>query len=385
MTGSSMNPFEPDSKERETAAGEAPSQEEADRLERERRMERRRLNEQERIAKRNAAKKRRKILIAFFSVLLIGTILALLLDQVIIPNLRLRSQYNDAVELYNSGKYEEAIDAFEALGEYKDSASQILNCKTAIKDREYNAASGLYEAGNYEAAYYAFKALYGYRDSADKLDEIKQVYYAQLFAGAKEGSTVYFGSYPQDYNPGKDDIEWIVLEKEDDRILVLSRYALDCQQYHTTYATTTWETSPLRAWLNETFLSEAFSAGEQAKIRTVTVTADRNPLFDTDPGPDTDDKIFLLSIPEVRRYLPSYSAKECAGTDYCYDQGADKYENGNCWWWLRTPGDSPSGATYVRSDGTISFCGDGPKLYVFNEIYDVYYAVRPAMWITLNS
>ena len=44
--------------------------------------------------------------------------------------------YNAAVQLYEDGKYEEALEAFEALGEYKDSAAQIAKCESAILDQK---------------------------------------------------------------------------------------------------------------------------------------------------------------------------------------------------------------------------------------------------------
>ena len=75
------------------------------------------------------------------------------------------------------------------------------------------------------------------------------------------GDYVVFGAYEQDREVlnGKEDIEWLVLEKEEGRILVLSKYALDAQQYHTSKEDVTWETSTLRQWLNEDFLNLAFS------------------------------------------------------------------------------------------------------------------------------
>ena len=59
---------------------------------------------------------------------------------------------------------------------------------------------------------------------------------------ADVGDIITFGSYEQDNNTlnGKENIEWLVLAKEDDRILVTSKYALDCQQYNTEYTGVTW-------------------------------------------------------------------------------------------------------------------------------------------------
>ena len=84
----------------------------------------------------------------------------------------------------------------------------------------------------------------------------------------KVGDIIKFGHYEQDGNTsyGKEEIEWEVLKVESDRVLVVSKYALDCKPYNTEYTDVTWETCSLRQWLNSTFLNTAFSAEEQKKI-----------------------------------------------------------------------------------------------------------------------
>ena len=151
---------------------------------------------------------------------------------------------------------------------------------------------------------------------------------------AKVGDYVFFGSYEQDNNTsnGKEDVEWLVLAKEGDNALVISRYALDCQPFNTSYTDVTWETCSLRKWLNETFISTAFSSDKQKMIKSTTVTADKNPSYSTSPGNDTNDKVFLLSITEAKKHFSSDSARQCQGTAYCYAQGAYKANNGNLRW-----------------------------------------------------
>ena len=48
---------------------------------------------------------------------------------------------------------------------------------------------------------------------------------------AKVGSFILFGEYEQDNDEstGKEAIEWLVLDKQEDKMLVISRYGLDCQ------------------------------------------------------------------------------------------------------------------------------------------------------------
>ena len=194
---------------------------------------------------------------------------------------------------------------------------------------------------------------------------------------AEIGSSVLFGSYEQDNNAinGKEDVEWIVLAREGNRILVISRYALDCQKFNTSYTAVTWETCSLRKWLNTTFLNDAFSAEELSKIPLVEVSADKNPSYGTSPGNSTNDRVFLLSIAEANKYFDSDEARKCQGTDYCYAKGAYKADNGNCWWWLRSPGFSSYIAADVYGNGSVSSLGD-----IVNCNFS---AVRPALWINL--
>ena len=85
---------------------------------------------------------------------------------------------------------------------------------------------------------------------------------------ANVGDVVEFGNYEQDNNTsnGKEVIEWIVLEKKENKILVLSKHGLDAKQYHSRGANITWEQSEIRRWLNEEFTNNAFSSSEQSKL-----------------------------------------------------------------------------------------------------------------------
>ena len=168
------------------------------------------------------------------------------------------------------------------------------------------------------------------------------------------GDTVVFGRYEQDNDltNGPEDIEWIVLDVQDGEALLISRYLLDCMPYQESFTNTTWEDCSLREWLNLAFLNSAFTKGEQDVIAEKTVTADENPSYDTDPGNDTTDKIFLLSVPEADTYFDSKDARAATATEFAVAQGAEgTAEN---WWWLRTPGGSAQYAVIVTETGGIS-------------------------------
>ncbi|MBQ6274984.1 MAG: hypothetical protein IJK63_12275 [Oscillospiraceae bacterium] len=319
---------------------------------------------------KKTGKKKLRIALGAVAALLILAVATLLAIKVIVPNLR----YRAAVQLYEDGKYEEAIAAFKALDGYMDSDE-------LARDAAYGAAVELYEAGKFEEAIAAFRALDGYRDSEAQLEncyigKYGEEQYHQIL-NLQPGDTYTFGAYEQDNDManGKEPLEWIVLERDGNNVMLISKYALDCQPYHDPYANVTWETCYLRGWLNDTFLNEAFNPEEQNSILITTVTADSNPAYSVSPGNDTCDKVYLLSIPEANTYFATDADRQCKGTEYCYAQGVAKDDDGNSWWLLRSPGYESRLAAFVNSYGSISNRGDG--------VNHTRSAIRPVIWINL--
>ncbi len=321
-------------------------QEEADRLKKRRqeeanRLEKQRQEEEKRIAAEKAAKKRKKVI----SIVCVCIAFMILLTQVIIPRLK----YNKAMSMIDAGEYETALALLDGL-EYKDSETQCIN-----------------------AAYQ---------------------YYKPALDSVVVGETIIFGKYEQDNDTfnGKENIEWLVLAKKDNKLLIISQYALDCQPYNTEDVNVTWESCTLRTWLNADFFNAAFSDGEKGMIPTVTVSADENPDYNTNLGSATEDKVFLLSITETNRYFKTDEERMCVPTAYAKAHGAytsSDYTKGGaatCWWWLRTPGKVDyhvlgggrmNLATNVDRDGGVISYG-----------YDVSRdsgCVRPALWIDLGD
>ena len=130
--------------------------------------------------------------------------------------------------------------------------------------------------------------------------------------------------------------------------------------------------------MNNDFINAAFSTDEKAMIPTVTVSADKNPEYSTNPGNETQDQLFLLSIMGANNYFSSDSARQCEATNYAVANGA--YVNGgnsNCDWWLRSPGRYQNRAATVSTVGVVA----GRGSYVTYGLS----AVRPALWIDLNA
>ena len=193
------------------------------------------------------------------------------------------------------------------------------------------------------------------------------------------GSVVLYGEYEQDNDltNGAEPIEWIVLDKnEAGNCLLISKYALDAEAYNEQSTDITWEHSTIRNWLNSEFYDAAFSDNEKPRVLTSRVTADIKIGYDDDPGNDTDDRVFLLSLAEVNRFFMSDTARICCPTGCALTKGLTVLDGG-CRWWLRSIIDDDclgfSAAAFVDYDGSVSEAG-GP---VSNELY----YVRPALWV----
>lgn len=207
------------------------------------------------------------------------------------------------------------------------------------------------------------------------------------------GKYIVFGQYPQTKD-GKDNtpIEWMILDHNGQRALVVSKYGLDAQPYNITGHAATWETCTLRTWLNGTFYNKAFSSAEQAAILTTNVDNSKKQCYsgwETNGGNNTQDKVFLLSYKEAYVYFDVTEDSHCnekspvAPTAYAIAQGADvdsycKTEDGTAarWWWLRSPGYYQFSAAYVESDGSLD------SLYCIDNASG---SVRPALWVNLES
>ena len=260
-----------------------------------------------------------------------------------------------------------------------------------IPSSKYNSAMKLYNAGEYSKAAATFGTI-SYKDSEKKADECLFLSQKSRLVDIEIGQTIKFGSYEQDNNTknGKEEIEWQVLAVENNKALLISKYALDCQQYNSDSNDVTWTSCTLRKWLNDAFLNSAFGTQHQELIVASTVSADKNPKYETDSGNDTTDKVFLLSIVEAEKYFSDDDARECVLTEYSkairnenkkknsnvynvWDRLLNK-NNNSTWWYLRSPGSAQNLITSVNGNGSINY--DGGNSYVGG--------VRPAIWVSTD-
>ena len=229
-----------------------------------------------------------------------------------------------------------------------------------------------------------------------------------LGASYKVGDIIEFGHYEQGWISGKDEIEWQVLRVESDRMLVISKYALDYKKFNESCAEVTWETCSLRKWLNNDFKNAAFSYAEQAEILTVNIENKNNPYYGTAGGNNTKDQIFCLSLEEMESYFGNYSWYNsekmfgynqnliCTPTNFMEpytnsyiitedyynsflkDKGykRDVISRTGCYWWLRSPGRDSDFACFVSAIGSTGADYDLDVNYL-------YVGVRPALYIKI--
>jgi len=321
------------------------------------------------VAVEKAKKKAKKVAIIAAPIVCACIAFVIVLTTVIIPN----QKYNEAMDLIDSGDYESAYALLEEIGK-----------NDVIATNKYDRAIDLIDSGDYKAAYALLDGL-SYRDSEEKLQSMKSQHPQAFLGGADVGDTVTFGTYEQNnnYSDGNENIEWVVIDKQEDKIMVVSKYIIAEQPFNTTNeGHISWENCTLRKWLNNDFLNEAFSGAEKNLITDTTVFSTEYLVVGATYS--TTDKIFLLSENE-RNMLSSVDALKGIVTESVIALFSDAANsdvaninpsNFEPLWWLRT---------------TWEYADDPCASVVYGVDYDGWtYAVeenagvRPAMWISLK-
>jgi len=173
-------------------------------------------------------------------------------------------------------------------------------------------------------------------------------------------------------------IDWLVLDEDEEnsKILLLSEFALFDMVYNDTFIPVTWETSTIRSYLNNEFFN-SFSPRERERIaETRIINTGHLATFEfthftwyVPGGNDTDDRIFLLSFDEVKRYFPIEADRAVLKPK------DDEHYPGERWaWWLRSPGLDNFNGIMIKLGGVDSdinqVTGFGPAN-----------GIRPAMWV----
>lgn len=152
------------------------------------------------------------------------------------------------------------------------------------------------------------------------------------------GNRLEFGRYPQSANGGQKPIEWVVLSISDngETATMISQYILDVQVWNDQDIQVAWGSSYIRNWLNNTFYTRAFTAGERQAIVLTLIS-------------NSYDYVFLLNKSQAEQYLGK-PVPGAAATDYARNLGVwyDRDRGGVCSWWLRSDASSYGQDDYGR-------------------------------------
>lgn len=268
---------------------------------------------------------------------------------------------------------------FESISFYQDSSLLAQQCrfeaKRKVKKKKINIAIICSSATAVVVAFAIVltMSIIPYAKNESFKDELRN---------AAVGDTVIFGEYEQDNNiiNGKEDISWIVVSKEDDKVVLVSAKGLDCLPYNES-GYVPWEECSLRSWLNEEFIEEAFSEGQQKLLYHIMLN-DYN--ANTKKVETSVDRVFLLNNYEVVNYKLSESNRVCYPTEYAVARGAyikDSDARGR--WWLRsicfeTDEIKLMGHGYIDEDLIYHICGKESEK-------ETDCCVRPAIMIDVSD
>ena len=103
------------------------------------------------------------------------------------------------------------------------------------REKTYRSALEQFELGDSQSSYELFTSLRNYKDAGHYLEQILKTDPILAFRSAEKGDEVIFGRYEQDNHSDNDPepIRWFVLDRIEDRLLLLSAAALDGKPYHT--------------------------------------------------------------------------------------------------------------------------------------------------------
>lgn len=314
-----------------------------------------------------------------------------------------KTWYDNAIASGDSGEYDNAIKILEALKSYKDSSDLVTYYKARryefkdtnddrmraiamyekipeVKDSKerkeaivgiqegiYAKAEEQLEADKFFDAKETFQSLGNYSDAKQRVedtekarqDKIKLLCANQRYAEAlhfqnlQAGDVIKFGEYEQDNNleNGKEAIDWIVLDIQDNEALVISQFCLDAKRY-SDEGIARWERSSLCNWLNSEFINSSF---EETARDCILQSLMGSRIDDDGKENEIFSFIFVLSEYGYNTYLPkernvyattyALSAKSVY-TGYIEDEQSVE-------WWLRNAGESfmSVSASYVNRGG----------------------------------
>lgn len=211
---------------------------------------------------------------------------------------------------------------------------------------------------------------------------------------ADVGDTVEFGEWELIYRNGKTEkIPWIVCDRQDNHVLLVSKEVLANISYHDKHEEVDWKDSKLCRILNHDFYMEAFTGAEREVLcgrydeKEGSWCTDESEAFEyfiNEEGKnDFEDVrvkkelVFILTAEETQKYLTDDSVRTAYASMAAREQGIGTFNNNYLApWWLEDCGESEMSAMYVGADGSIDSMG--------KTVNNAGMGVRPAIWVKLD-
>lgn len=360
--------------------------------------------------------------------ILVVTFLALL-KPLIIPSIN----YSKAVDFYNNEKYEEALERFLKIEEFKDVKDYIIKVEDLII---YEKAVSYLEEDIYGKALMSFFKVKHVKDSQKQIDDIIELF--------ESGSWFEFGRYPAEivddenvitildnleernssgyyeYDGNEYDklsakkdhennflsngeqiiedkiyyfivkpIRWKMINQEDGVYTLITEMIIDQSKFHSSIGTrvvddkaiysNNYEHSAIREWLNEEFINKAFNVDELEFLLKTLIKND-GPTTELNnnryASNNTTDKVYILSYEEAyEKYFQTDEERKSTLTDYAIAKNV-RVSGEDAFWWLRSPS-----SFYSYFANYINVYGMYQNYYTDSD----FIGVRPVIKIKINS
>ncbi|MCQ2372709.1 MAG: DUF6273 domain-containing protein [Phascolarctobacterium sp.] len=173
------------------------------------------------------------------------------------------------------------------------------------------------------------------------------------------GDIITFGKYYSYNDIDLTDLEWLVLDIDEDKTLLITKECIDAKAYTDSWETFKFGQYKLEKWLNDEFMKIAFSGEELRKIIRVKY-----------------NKIWIPTADEIEKY----GCENTSPTKFAKNIRREELSIGSiflekCMWWTSTSDPSDNYRKAIVIDGKIRI--------KYGEKYDNCLYVRPMMWVKL--
>ncbi|MBR6537955.1 MAG: hypothetical protein IKT67_12230 [Lachnospiraceae bacterium] len=208
--------------------------------------------------------------------------------------------------------------------------------------------------------------------------------------------SIIFGAYEQDgdYSNGKEPLEWLVLDRDSDRALLLSKYGIETLLWDKDKTLESWEVDDLYRMMNRTIYEAAFSAEERAALIKTNPMKNESVAYPNErllyPGYtfllETDDVLYGKSQDDTP-YFRTEEARITIPTAFAAQKGAwldknIKFTDVAVPWIVTVTGTTDGDFSEVQfarvmPDGSISFEEEAIK--------EQHVLIRPAVWVDVTK